>query len=315
MKTRALAIGGFLFLSGCGGSDAVIPDAAGGDGSPIAEAGGPDTSAGMDAGVDSGGMDAAGMDASGTDGGIRAIPGLALWLDANLGVTKNNQNQISQWDDQSGNANHATQGVANRQPIHTQSVINNLPTARFNQGTTNGMMMNIADSATLRWGTGDYLIEIVARFNNDPTSGTQTRAGLFWGKFPTGMMGGTGAIFLANNPIGMTPVAGLTGGIIGGNTFVAVSTSYNDNVARNYAYRRVGSAVELRVNGSNVATQNVNGTPNVDATGTVVRFGADFDASTNRLNGDIAEMIAVKGAISMNDLGTVETYLKTKYGL
>jgi hypothetical protein len=159
------------------------------------------------------------------------------------------------------------------------------------------------------------LIEVVGRFDNNPASGTSTRAGLFWAKFPAGMMGGVGAIFLANNPLGMVPTTGLTGGIIGGNAFVAVTTVYNDNTARNYAYRRVGNSIELRVNGSPAATQMMNGNPNVDATGTVVRIGADFDATTNRLNGDIAEMIAVKGSISAQDLTGIEAYLKSKYGL
>ena len=35
----------------------------------------------------------------------------------------------------------------------------------------------------------------------------------------------------------------------------------------------------------------------------------------HRLNGRIAEMLACKGSITQQDLGSLETYLMSKYGL
>lgn len=44
------------------------------------------------------------------------ITGLKLWLDATRGVAKDGSNKVSQWDDQSGEGNHATQGAGANQP-------------------------------------------------------------------------------------------------------------------------------------------------------------------------------------------------------
>jgi hypothetical protein len=45
------------------------------------------------------------------------------------------------------------------------------------------------------------------------------------------------------------------------------------------------------------------------------RIGADGDASYRRLNGDIAEVVACKGPISMQDLSSLDAYFKSKYNL
>lgn len=62
------------------------------------------------------------------------IPGLLLWLKADAGIitdTTSGSTTISQWQDQSGNNNHAIQTVKTKQPIAGDS-INGLPTIRCN---------------------------------------------------------------------------------------------------------------------------------------------------------------------------------------
>ena len=44
------------------------------------------------------------------------LPGCVLWLRADLGVTKDGSDKVSQWDDQSGNAHHVTQATGSKQP-------------------------------------------------------------------------------------------------------------------------------------------------------------------------------------------------------
>ena len=56
---------------------------------------------------------------------------LALWLSADRGVTYDGSNFVSQWDDQSGNGRHATQGTGSQQPLYIASGLNNEPTIRF----------------------------------------------------------------------------------------------------------------------------------------------------------------------------------------
>ena len=46
-----------------------------------------------------------------------------------------------------------------------------------------------------------------------------------------------------------------------------------------------------------------------------VLIGADYDATGLRLNGDIAEVLAVKGALGTSERTALEAYLTTKYGL
>lgn len=58
---------------------------------------------------------------------------LALWLDAadTSTITLNGSN-VSQWDDKSGNDNHATQASAADQPVYTLNALNNKPALTFN---------------------------------------------------------------------------------------------------------------------------------------------------------------------------------------
>jgi hypothetical protein len=61
----------------------------------------------------------------------RDLSGLVLWLRADLGVTKDGGNKVSNWADQSGSSNDAAQGTAANQPTYVASSINSLPTISF----------------------------------------------------------------------------------------------------------------------------------------------------------------------------------------
>ena len=57
--------------------------------------------------------------------------GMQQWLKADDGITKDGANLISAWNDQSGNNNHATQGISSSQPIFNSSGPNGRPTVSF----------------------------------------------------------------------------------------------------------------------------------------------------------------------------------------
>jgi len=247
----------------------------------------------------------AGPDVPVSDGGVASIPGLVLWLDAAKGVTKNNQNQVSKWADQSGKNNDANQNNNTLQPVWTSNVINSLPVVHFSSSGS-GSELDIADNMSLQWGTGDFLIEVVARFNNIPNNGLATGYGIFYGK--VGMNSG---IFLSANDV-YKMVAGVGAGIDQNNLWSAQS-AYNDNTPRSYGARRAGSTLEIRVQSVVATSVMQNGNVDVSASGTNAIIG-QFMAQAH-LNGDIAEMIAVKGSISMTDLSTLESYFKSKYNL
>ena len=306
-----------VFLLACSGpiiTDDVVPDS--GKDSSMVDSGKMDTGidgskdASMDTNMDDSSMDASmdavdedgggGFDAQPLDGGIQSINGLALWLDAAKGVTKNNQNQVSKWADQSANANDATQGTSSYQPVFNASVINGFPALHFSKNSTSSF--TIADASSLQWGTGDFVIAIVARFDNNAQNGE-------FGNFFLKADNTSGVVFFANDVFQNDD--GLTGAIDGNNS-VDVTNSYSDNTARLYAFRRTGSTLELRVNGSQVGSSSQMGNVDVSAANNPVYIG-DYQQQTP-LDGDIAELVAVKG-ISSQDLQSLEAFLKSKYNL
>jgi hypothetical protein len=324
MKTNVLLVTGLaLVLSACGGSESGPPDGSGGDGSNNGMDGttGNDTGTGSDTGMgddtgmggDGGGMDGTtGMDGS-SNFDPKSLSCLVLWLDASKGVTQMNT-FVSAWADQSGQNNNAAQATGARQPSVAMNVINNLPALHFNSGQTNGNMLLIADSMSMQFGTGDFALWVVARFNNMTNGGFNTGLGLLYGKVPQGSFNFTGAFLLGNTFQNNQVAAGLNGGT-SSNNILSVAAMYNDNTARNYGLRRTGASIELRVNGQQAASMNQNGNVDVSAANNPARIGANGDANFERLNGDIAEVIACKGATSMQDVANVDGYLKTKYAL
>jgi hypothetical protein len=323
MKTTWLVTASMILFA-CGGSDAGIPDAtSGGDGGgdtgvTTDSGGGTDTGGGNDTGTNDGaGNDGSANDSGGGgDGGnfnVGNVSCLVLWLDAAKGVTQNNT-FVSAWADQSGKNNNATQGSGSRQPSVANNVINNLPALHFNSGQTNGNMMLIADSASMQWGTGDFAVWTVARFNNNPNGGLATGIGLFYSKAPFNQVNANGPWLYGNYSGAQQTIAGLQGGVSLNNTLNQM-TAYNDNMPRAYTFRRAGTTLELRVGGQVVQTMMQNGSVDVSDPNVSARIGADGDASIRRLNGDIAEVIGCKGAISNQDLAGVDAYLKSKYNL
>ncbi len=320
LSLRALGVLAFVLVA-CGGGDSNVDDG-GSDGAIPDGTGGKDVVApdtGIDTGIDTGVMmdSGGGMDgttesgADAADGGfdVGSISCVVLWLEASQKVTIVN-NVVSAWGDNSSSNNNAAQGTANLRPAQVMNVINGHAVIRFD-GNNNARELDIPDSMSLQWGTGDFLVEVVARFNNNPNGGMNTGVGTLYSKLNPNNL--TGPVLLANNVLG-GPSTGLSGGVGMGN-FFGLTQPYNDNAARNYALQRVGTTLGLRVNGMNVATVLQNGNVDVSSTNVPVRIGADANGQTRRLNGDIAELIACKGAISAQDQSAIESYLKSKYNL
>ena len=69
------------------------------------------------------------------------ISGLTLWLKSDEGITKDGGDNVSQWDDQSGNSNHATQSNASYKPVWYDSQLNGYPGIRFD-GSDNYLQVN-----------------------------------------------------------------------------------------------------------------------------------------------------------------------------
>jgi hypothetical protein len=57
------------------------------------------------------------------------ISGLQLWVKSDTGVTKDGSNNVSQWDDQSGNTRNLSE--ATNQPLWVDAALNGYPVIRF----------------------------------------------------------------------------------------------------------------------------------------------------------------------------------------
>lgn len=239
------------------------------------------------------------------DGGsISSISGLVLWLDAAKGVTTS-VSDITAWADQSSQSNGAVGGTST--PTLVSSSINSLPAAHFDAGSA--QFLSIADATSLQWGTGDFFIAVVAKFDNDPNDSFSAGIGAFYTKLGPS----SGLLFFANDfQFPTTVVAGLSNLEDPTPTLIDYAASYNDGTARLYVVQRSSGTEYLRVNGSQVATS----TSSIDVTesGHDVFIGT-MEQGDAALDGDIAEIIAVKGTLSSSDRSTIESYLGSKYGL
>ena len=280
-------------------------------GTVAADASTPDTSVSPEAGPDSAlPQDGAVQDSSTVDASdsssptVKSVPGLVLWLDGTKGVTADANGLVSKWADQSGNGNDAVQATMGSQPLLVAQGINNKPSLRFTTNP-NGPYPNlgVADSATLQLGTGDFYIGAVVRWSN------------------AGSLG-----MIVSKQLGVSPFAGYAmymnfttashaGGQLDANNNVGSATgSLNDNVARQYAFVRTGGTASIRLNGSSDGTLPST-MVNSDAVGSTLSIGGLSGSGLHPLQGDIAEIVIVKGSITPANETFIEGYFKTKYAL
>lgn len=239
------------------------------------------------------------------------LPGLVLWLDAGQGVTTV-QSTVSVWADQSGRNNNATQPTATQRPSLVPAVINGHPVVRFDGANT---ALQIADAASLQWGTDDYTIEIVGSWKNVGTSTAMLYAKAVYDTSPY-----PGALVWANMQDASTSTAlGAANESTAGYYVTGTMMNLNDGTARLYAARRYGGTnLEVRINGVSDKSVAMPTARDVSATGNVAYIGGHPQSATSviqALDGDIAEVIAVHGTLTPAQLTDLETYLKTKYGL
>jgi hypothetical protein len=191
------------------------------------------------------------------------------------------------------------------------AALNGRAVIRFDgQGTS----LAIPDSASLRWGTGDFTLEIVASFTNDPAVGDGY--GLLYGKFE-GIYPYLGPSFWANYFAGNSIATTVGGQVRVDESLTGTSTGLNDGQARVYGMRRTGlTHLELRVDGALNSARPIS-IANGDALSSFVYIGGQQTPSgvIQALQGDIAEIVAVGGTLNPVDLVKLETYLKNKYGL
>jgi hypothetical protein len=228
---------------------------------------------------------------------------LQLWLKADAGVVTNGAGLVSQWQDQSGNENNASQTSAINQPLLVSAIgLGGAPAVRFNgiQDNVNGSYM---------FGTG------VVGLSNALTSFTVYNAfsaihseNLLWAT------GSSGQCFASRGDL-------ITGGDLRF-TFWCLDYSMPFVVPTN-TYRIRTDRLD-----TNVDTLNVFDATAVSATNFTVAVegaapaGSGYNlgggnpsqiGSSRCFNGDIAELICYQGYLSEADRLAVTSYLEQKY--
>jgi hypothetical protein len=316
-----------VLLAACGGTgDATID---GGDDSGS----GPDGTTPTDGGNGNDGT--APNDAAPTDGttpndastfNVASVSGLVLWLEGNVSSSittlagDGGPASITVWADQTSHHNDAkgltaSTGLARNPSVKTAG-IHGLDVVHFNQGTGNvGNMLTIQDNQdnSLQWGTGDFYVAVVGDYDNDPTKGSNEGVGNFFSK-SVNNGGVSGVLFYGNIPgSNVNPTVGLLfATAISPTNSVTATTADNNSSVHLFAIRRQGAKLDLFVDGTSVASSTSGGI-DVSNVGTSIRIGADGDATLVRLDGDIGEMLAVKGALAPSDETGIEGYLKSKW--
>ena len=235
---------------------------------------------------------------------LTVTDGLMLWLRADAGVTTNENGLVMQWDDQSGNVNHAFQSVDLQMPLLVPNAITNKPALRFDGSATAGEhdFLNIPHAETLAI-TGDlttlFVIKVddFANYNAvwSKTAGNLPAPTDFYTDINTGPL----RLYRGNG------------------TAQNLSTVPSAQAIRAGAYLVLG----VDINGT-TATHYLNGQPN--GTGTVntntadtgqdMKIGTRNDLFT-KMRGDIAEILIYNRSLSEAERNAAFSYLQNKYGL
>ena len=211
------------------------------------------------------------------------IPGLALWLDASdaATITLDGSNNVSQWNDKSGNARHASQATTTRRPSYTGSnQVNGITCPRFD-GTDDYLA------------TGSFSISqpstMIVAFRR-PSTGMQVLVDATVGR---------NQVLMNGNPLYMYAGTALQGG-----PTVSANATHRATAIFN------GSSSTIRLNGS-VAASGDSGSSSMSGSFLV---GIANNLTQFPYNGMIAEICWYTGVLTSDQISSVESYMLTKWG-
>lgn len=229
-------------------------------------------------------------DSTGTSVNIESIPtsGLIYWIMGDAGVSTAGNN-VTQWDDQSGNNYHATQSNSSLQPQLVPNAVNGLPTVRFNLdemivpsfNTTGGMSMF-------------FVINLASTGDVSGQHGVISSSGGFDEKMHFYLRDQVGNQYAISN---------------GGVGFRSGSVSAG---AQQLSYVYTGSQETIWKDGANVISQSKS--TNYNNSNTIYLGYAPGVGSPMRLVGDICEILIYDTDLTTTQRQQVENYLSNKWG-
>jgi hypothetical protein len=233
--------------------------------------------------------------------------GLRLWFDASQIPGLSDGNAVIQWNDASGNSNHAAQGTVGSRPTYRTNVVNGKPVVRFDGGDE--LAITNADAAALTNNQDGLTIFTVASlsaadgavrdlifFSTNTAAGTTRlkmgqRSGPVWAVSGRRLDADT-----LQHVTGSTATTGFQQLTAAVNWSSSDATLYHNGVS-------VGSSTSFQTDGLSQAANSLG-----------VAVG---NASTlsEYWQGDIAEILVYDSVLSTSDRQSVEAYLNAKYGL
>lgn len=217
---------------------------------------------------------------------LSAIAGIRLWLRADIGVTTTG-GSVSQWNDQSGLANHATQASAGNRPTHV-----NVDPKHVSFDNTNDFLTGPISLAS----GGEFTLFVVRRSHADQSDS----AGIFDTSNGTGTTN-VGYQFLRDFPSLSARLAGANGAV-----YAEPSVAIRQHTC---VYRLTDR--EIREGGVQVAT---NATDTTHISLTQYRIGMLFQ-DVLPPDCDIFELVAYARALTTGEIEQVEGILATRWGL
>ncbi|HEY3416195.1 MAG TPA: Ig-like domain-containing protein, partial [Armatimonadota bacterium] len=231
-----------------------------------------------------------------------ATTNLTLWLKADTGITKDANNVVSAWADQSGQGHNLSQGTANNRPVYRENILNGLPVVRFD-----GSNDTLASAAVTF--NQQHTIFAVTRMQSIPLNAngfvfsyastvdgsSDTEMGVFY-------WSGTYQYDFRPRYPGLDPWA---------QTNMAFSPPKTSSFLMSLA--KGSSVVRCFVNGTQVGP-NLTGATTFSTTNRCFRLG-EHGYWGQYLNGDIAEVLVYDAELSDTDRQAVEAYLTAKYAI
>ena len=234
-----------------------------------------------------------------SDSPIIGISGLVAYFKASDGVTKDGSNRVSQWNDQSGNGNHAT-ASGDARPLYLASSVGGKPALDFD-GTD--QILTVPSDASIELSTLSLLV-VYARNStsvSDPWDGNDfvVFKNDVWGISVNDGQGGAGNA--ARNRVLVYP-AGTASFSTGNTNPHLLGLTIGDNGTDVYFDGAVESADAATTASAGEGPLQIGG------------YDQSFDGS-EKAHAKIAEVMLFNRVLTAGEIDTIEAYVSGRYGI
>jgi len=238
--------------------------------------------------------------------GTLPLNGLSLWLKADEGITKDSNDHVSGWSDQSESANHALQETGLRQPLWVENAIHGKPVVRFG----GSHFMSFANDVSLR---PNHLSVIALVKPNAMTPGQALLSHDYRGD-GTWNAPFASYCFSAVGPSGNHPASAITISGIAGLLEDTAPTMTDQMHLIAWSYD--GADQKIHRNGYMTGSLATTGNVDYSVGSASPTLGSRSEASPGDfLDADVAELVVYDRALGDEERMAIESYLIEKYAL